>query len=63
MDKLRTFNLQNHGYDDYESILMLGHKYDERTYDVAWAILVDFGCSKIHVNLTRLVTGRVDGPF
>jgi GTP cyclohydrolase II len=41
---------------------MLGHKYDERTYDVTWAILVDLGCSKIRLlNEDKVRALRVGG--
>ena len=46
LDTLGLYNLQDNGYNDCESTLMIGHRYDERKYDVA--ISSDFGCYMEH---------------
>jgi len=43
LSKLRAYNLQDLGYDTVQANLMLGHGADERTYDVAAAIMRDLG--------------------
>ncbi|MDD5228504.1 MAG: GTP cyclohydrolase II [Methylococcales bacterium] len=44
-DKLKAYNLQDHGLDTVDANLALGHLADEREYDVAAAILNDL---KVH---------------
>lgn len=43
LSKLRAYNLQDLGYDTVQANLMLGHGADERSYDVAAAIMRDLG--------------------
>ncbi|KAF9984513.1 GTP cyclohydrolase II [Mortierella antarctica] len=54
-EKLRAYNLQDLGYDTVMANLMLNHGADERTYDVAQAILEDLGLNQI-----RLLTNNPD---
>ncbi|KAF9534780.1 cyclohydrolase [Crepidotus variabilis] len=43
LSKIRAYNLQDMGHDTVTANLMLGHKADERAYDIAGAILRDLG--------------------
>ena len=43
LSKLRAYNLQDLGHDTVQANLLLGHKADERGYEVAAAILRDLG--------------------
>jgi len=43
LSKIRAYNLQDMGHDTVTANLMLGHKADERGYEVAGAILRDLG--------------------
>ncbi|KAF8934208.1 Rib1 GTP cyclohydrolase II [Dissophora ornata] len=54
-EKLRAYNLQDLGYDTVMANLMLNHGADERTYEVAQAILEDLGMDQI-----RLLTNNPD---
>ncbi|TPX07618.1 uncharacterized protein E0L32_010717 [Thyridium curvatum] len=45
-EKLRAYNLQDMGHDTLSANLMLGHGADERSYDVAAAILRDLGMTE-----------------
>ncbi|KAF9578743.1 GTP cyclohydrolase II [Lunasporangiospora selenospora] len=54
-EKLRAYNLQDLGYDTVMANLMLNHGADERTYEVAQAILKDLGLDRI-----RLLTNNPD---
>ena len=47
--KLETYNLQDRGYDTVDANLLLGHRADEREYDVAAAILKDLGVKSIRL--------------
>lgn len=51
--KLEAYNLQDQGYDTVDANLLLGHQADERTYEVAVAILSDLG-----VRSLRLLTNN-----
>lgn len=44
--KLRAYNLQDMGHDTLSANLMLGHGADERSYEVAAAILRDLGMTE-----------------
>ncbi|KAG0309740.1 GTP cyclohydrolase II [Dissophora globulifera] len=54
-EKLKAYNLQDLGYDTVMANLMLNHGADERTYEVAQAILEDLGLDQI-----RLLTNNPD---
>ena len=43
LSKIRAYNLQDMGHDTVTANLMLGHKADERGYEIAGAILKDLG--------------------
>lgn len=43
LSKIRAYNLQDMGHDTVTANLLLGHKADERAYDIATAILRDLG--------------------
>lgn len=43
LSKIRAYNLQDMGHDTVTANLMLGHKADERGYEIAGAILRDLG--------------------
>ncbi|KAL1671530.1 GTP cyclohydrolase II-domain-containing protein [Schizophyllum commune] len=43
LSKLRAYNLQDIGHDTVAANLLLGHRADERAYDIAGAILRDLG--------------------
>lgn len=54
-EKIKAYNLQDLGYDTVMANLMLNHGADERTYEVAQAILEDLGLNQI-----RLLTNNPD---
>ncbi|KAF9106178.1 GTP cyclohydrolase II [Mortierella sp. AM989] len=54
-EKLKAYNLQDLGYDTVMANLLLNHGADERTYEVAQAILEDLGMNQI-----RLLTNNPD---
>lgn len=43
LSKIRAYNLQDLGHDTVTANLMLGHKADERGYEIAGAIIRDLG--------------------
>ncbi|KAF7432900.1 GTP cyclohydrolase II [Pleurotus ostreatus] len=43
LSKIRAYNLQDLGHDTVTANIMLGHKADERGYEIAGAILRDLG--------------------
>lgn len=49
LEKIKSYALQDKGYDTAEANVMLGHKEDERTYTVASAILKDLGITKVQL--------------
>ncbi|RUP50140.1 GTP cyclohydrolase II-domain-containing protein [Jimgerdemannia flammicorona] len=55
LDKLKAYNLQDLGYDTVSANLFLHHAPDERTYDIATAILADLGLTQV-----RLLTNNPD---
>ncbi len=55
VEKLKSYNLQDHGLDTIEANLALGHQADERDYGLAAAILQDLG-----VRSVRLLTNNPD---
>ncbi|CDO73744.1 hypothetical protein BN946_scf185015.g72 [Trametes cinnabarina] len=56
LSKIRAYNLQDLGHDTVTANLMLGHKADERGYDIAGAILRDLGLD----GGVRLLTNNPD---
>ena len=64
LSKLRAYNLQDMGHDTVNANLMLGHKADERGYEIAAAILRDlslgFGTSSSKSEGVRLLTNNPD---
>jgi 3,4-dihydroxy 2-butanone 4-phosphate synthase/GTP cyclohydrolase II len=49
LNKLRAYQLQDQGQDTVEANASLGFRDDQRTYDVAAAILVDLGVRRIEL--------------
>ncbi len=49
LDKLRTYNLQDQGYDTVDANLLLGHGEDERDYATAALILQDLGIPSVRL--------------
>lgn len=47
--KLEAYNLQDQGHDTVDANLLLGHQADERTYEVAVAILHDLGVQSLRL--------------
>jgi len=64
LSKIRAYNLQDMGHDTVTANLMLGHKADERGYEVAAAILRDLslgsGISSRKIEGVRLLTNNPD---
>ncbi|KAH9850776.1 GTP cyclohydrolase II-domain-containing protein [Lenzites betulinus] len=56
LSKIRAYNLQDLGHDTVTANLMLGHKADERGYEIAGAILRDLGLGEG----VRLLTNNPD---
>ncbi len=52
-EKIKSYQLQDKGYDTYEANLLLGHRPDGRTYEKAKIALGDLG-----VNRIRLLTNN-----
>jgi GTP cyclohydrolase II len=57
LSKIRAYNLQDLGHDTVTANIMLGHKADERGYELAGAILRDLGLGGEGV---RLLTNNPD---
>lgn len=53
LNKLKTYNLQDEGYDTVEANREIGRGDDERSYDIAGSILQDLG-----VRSVRLMTNN-----
>jgi 3,4-dihydroxy 2-butanone 4-phosphate synthase/GTP cyclohydrolase II len=49
IDKIKSYQLQDHGLDTVEANIKLGYKPDMRTYDVGAQILQDLGVGKIEL--------------
>ncbi|WP_057742997.1 bifunctional 3,4-dihydroxy-2-butanone-4-phosphate synthase/GTP cyclohydrolase II [Liquorilactobacillus capillatus] len=49
LNKLKTYKLQEHGYDTYDANVKLGFAPDERDYGVAAAILCDQGIRRVRL--------------
>lgn len=60
LSKIRAYNLQDLGHDTVTANLLLGHKADERSYDVAAAILRDLGLGSEQGEGFRLLTNNPD---
>jgi len=60
LSKIRAYNLQDLGHDTVTANLMLGHGADERSYDVAIAILQDLGLGSQGGEGVRLLTNNPD---
>jgi len=48
-NKIRAYALQEEGHDTVEANRLLGYQDDERTYDVAAAMLRDLGCASLEL--------------
>jgi len=46
-EKIKTYELQKEGHDTFEANIILGHKPDERTYEMVKTILDDLNIKKI----------------
>lgn len=60
LSKLRAYNLQDLGHDTVTANLMLGHKADERGYEIAAAILRDLGLGSGPSEGVRILTNNPD---
>ncbi|KAL4076187.1 GTP cyclohydrolase II-domain-containing protein [Scleroderma citrinum] len=60
LSKLLAYNLQDLGHDTVSANLKLGHKADEREYEVAVAILKDLGLGSEQGEGVRLLTNNPD---
>ncbi len=48
-EKIKSYQLQDKGYDTFEANLLLGHRPDERTYEKAKIALTDLGVKRIRL--------------
>ena len=48
-EKIKSYQLQDKGYDTFEANLLLGHRPDERTYEKAKTALKDLGVQRIRL--------------
>lgn len=60
LSKIRAYNLQDLGHDTVTANLMLGHKADERGYEIAAAILRDLNLGNDAGPSVRLLTNNPD---
>lgn len=60
LSKIRAYNLQDLGHDTVSANLQLGHRADERAYDVAVAILRDLGVGSEQGEGIHLLTNNPD---
>ncbi|KAF9247414.1 GTP cyclohydrolase II-domain-containing protein [Melanogaster broomeanus] len=60
LSKIRAYNLQDLGHDTVTANLMLGHKADERGYEIAVAILKDLELGSEQGEGIRLLTNNPD---
>ncbi|EKM59309.1 uncharacterized protein PHACADRAFT_249716 [Phanerochaete carnosa HHB-10118-sp] len=60
LSKIRAYNLQDLGHDTVTANLMLGHKADERGYEIAAAILCDLGLGTVTGEGVRVLTNNPD---
>ncbi|KAN0097544.1 GTP cyclohydrolase II domain containing protein [Tylopilus felleus] len=60
LSKIKAYNLQDVGHDTVTANLLLGHKADERDYDVAATILRDLGLGSEQGEGIRLLTNNPD---
>ncbi|KAL0949273.1 hypothetical protein HGRIS_009352 [Hohenbuehelia grisea] len=60
LSKIRAYNLQDLGHDTVTANLMLGHKADERGYEIAGAILRDLGLGSEAGEGVRVLTNNPD---
>ncbi|KAI9574768.1 GTP cyclohydrolase II-domain-containing protein [Boletus coccyginus] len=60
LSKIRAYNLQDVGHDTVTANILLGHKADERGYDIAAAILRDLGLGSEQGEGIRLLTNNPD---
>ncbi len=49
VEKIKAYNLQDHGMDTVEANLALGHQADSRDYGVGIQVLKDLGLSKVRL--------------
>ena len=52
-EKIKSYQLQEKGYDTFEANLLLGHEPDARTYEMAKSVLNDF-----HIKSINLITNN-----
>lgn len=48
-EKIKSYQLQDKGYDTFEANLLLGHRPDERTYEKAKIALADLGVKRVRL--------------
>jgi GTP cyclohydrolase II len=60
LEKIRAYNLQDLGHDTVSANLMLGHKADERGYEIGGAILRDLGLGGEEGEGVRVLTNNPD---
>ncbi|KAI0796966.1 GTP cyclohydrolase II-domain-containing protein [Abortiporus biennis] len=63
LSKIRAYNLQDLGHDTVTANLMLGHKADERGYEIAGAILRDLGLGTEVGEGVRILTNNPDKMY